>query len=888
MIQSPVSPPHLFLRFFRWFCDPKIQDFIEGDLMEVYQIRLSKSGKKSADLKFIIDVLLLFRPGIIRPINRRRRSLNSTDMILNYLKVGVRNILRHKVYSSINIFGFAIGIATSLLIILYISDELSYDRFHKDADRIYRIYSTGRLQGNEFKDDVSAPPIAEALLQNVPEVQEAVRFGWWRAMPVRYKDKSFVEKRSLTADSSFFSFFSFPLISGNIKTVLSGPNKVVLTASAARLYFGDENPLGKMILRGEIRAATEVTGVCQDPPPNSHIQFDMIFSGETWPFMKIDHWSNTGLYTYIKAHTSSDASIIEKKLSVLTRKNIGPELEEIMGISMDQFEKNGNRFGFLLQPLLDIHLESDLSSNLTSHGDIKYLYIYGAIAAFILLIACVNFMNLSTARSVTRAREVGVRKSIGAIRSRLMFQFLSESVIYSILSTSLALLIVILAIEPFNNLADKKLNAALFLEPEIFMAVIGFALLTGLVAGSYPAFYLSAFKPIDVLKGKTGIGSKNSSLRNSLVVFQFIISIALMFGSMVVYRQLKYMQDKNMGFDKENIVVLNNSWSLANNKSVFRNELLGSSDIKSVTFASGLPPLITDSNIFRKGGTEQDIVLSVCTVDYDHLATMGYQMSKGRFFSSEFPSDSTAIILNETAYKQFGFDVLEGQTVINFNAEKPTALKLIGVVKDFNFENLRNPVKPMAMILNVGANTSMVRESNNLIAVRLAGGTGKETIGKLETTWKKYSSSALEFSFLDENLDAMFRSERRMSQIIFIFTMLTIVIACLGLFGLSTYLSEQRSKEISIRKVLGASVGEVIILLFRDFVLLIGIAFVIAAPGSWYLMSSWLSDFAYRIDVDLWMVITAGLLSSLIAILTVGYQSIKAATENPVNALKNE
>jgi putative ABC transport system permease protein len=880
-------PPKLFLRFFRWYCQPLLRDHIEGDLMEIFNERVKTQGKWKANGKFIIDVLLLFRPGIIRPVNNYN-DVNHTDMIANYLKVGFRNILRYKVYSSINLFGLAVGMAASLLIILYIADELSYDRFHKDSDRMFRIGSSGRFQGNEFKDAVSSPPIAPALIENVPEVESAVRFFWWRMMPIRYGDKSFVEKRVLVADSNFFQFFSFPLISGDRRTALCGTNKVVITESAAKRYFGSENPMGKIILRGEGKYANEITGIVEDPPTNSQLQFDMVFSGETLNYMQNDHWSNTGLYTYVKTLSAADASSVKYKLDALTEKNMGPELEAIMGLSQQEFKAKGNSFGFFLQPLLDIHLKSDLGSEVAPNGNIQYIFIFGAIAGFILLIAIINFMNLSTARSATRAKEVGVRKSIGAMRSKLIIQFLSESMIYSFISTVLALAIIGLVFPAFNTLAGKNLEFTVIMQPAVLISVAGFALVTGLIAGSYPAFYLTSFNPIHVLKGKVAIGLKNSSLRNSLIVFQFMISIALILGSMVVYMQLKYMQNKDMGFDKENIIVVNNLWSLGSNAEAFKNELSRHPEFISTSFTSALPPRITDGNLFRKGGSEQDIVLNISTVDYEHLATMRYTMRAGRFFSPAFPTDSTAIVLNEAAYKQLGFEGLEGQTVINFNAPKPVPLKLIGVVKDFNFENLRSAVKPMAMVLGVGSNIWMVRESKNEIAVRIASGDPIATIDKLENIWKKYSWSAFEFSFLDQNIDAMFRSEQRMGRIVLIFAALAIVIACLGLFGLANYLGEQRAKEISIRKVLGASVVQVVMLLLRNFTLLIGISFIIGAPLGWYVMSAWLDGFAYRTSINGWLIISAGLLAMLTAVLTISYQSFKVARENPVNYLKGE
>jgi putative ABC transport system permease protein len=878
-------PPKIFLRFFRWFCHPDLRDHIEGDLMELYGERRSLYGKRRADLKFIIDVILLFRPSIIRPVNNYYENSNNIDMLSNYLKVGIRNILKYKIYSSINIGGLALGIAASMLIILYIGDELSYDRFLKDSDRIYRIGSSGSFEGSAFESAVSSPPIAAAILQEIPEVEEATRFGWWRAQPMRYGDKAFIEKQLLAADSNFFQFFSFSLISGDPKTVLHGTNKIVITETTARRYFGSENALGKILLRGEARIATEITGIVKDPPANSHIRFDMILSSPSWNIMQVGGWSNTFLYTYIKTNLPE---VVKKKFDVITEKNLGPDLERVMGVSLEEFKSHGNRFGFFLQPMLDIHLKSELSSELTPTGNIQYIYVFGAVAFFVLLMACINFINLSTARAATRAKEVGVRKSIGALREKLIGQFLSESMLFSFSATFIALAIVGLVLSSFNSLAGKDIPFQLLTTPTVIIYITLFALLIGVLAGIYPAFYLTKFRPIDVLKGKVGVGARKSTFRNSLVTFQFVISMLLIVGSLVISRQLEYMQHKNLGFDKENVISLAHGWSLGNRSEEFKTELLMYPQFNNASLASALPPNITDSNLFRKGGSEQDIDLHVMTADYDHLSTMGYVMADGRFFSPEFPSDSSAIVLNEAAYKALAYKQVVGNTIINFNAAQPVSFNLIGVVKDFNFENLKNAVKPMAIILNAGKNQWMVRQSNNEVAIRIAPGDPSKAIQKLAIIWKKYSSSPFEFTFLDQNIDATFRSEVRLGKIVFMFTVLTIVIACLGLFGLATYLGEQRSKEISIRKVLGASIPEVITLLLKDFVLLIAIAFIIAAPLGWLIMKGWLNGFAYRTIIEWWIIVLSGVLAFLIAIITIGYQSLKVARQNPVDSLKSE
>lgn len=802
-------------------------------------------------------------------------------MIKNYLKTALRIMLRQKGYSIINIAGLSLGIAASLLIILYVVDELSYDRFHAHADRIYRIGFKGRLQGNDFNMATSPAPVADALMTEVPEVESATRFASWRTMPMSYEEKSFTENYMLVADSNFFEFFQFPLVAGNIKEVLKGTDKIVITESAAKRYFGDENPIGKIILRGSDKQATEVTGVAKDCPSNSHIQFDMILSGESWEYMRTNtQWTSNNLYTYFKSHPNSDPQKIKVRLDQLVEKNMGAELEKYLGFTFKQFLEKGNDVGLFLQPLTDIHLKSNLTEEITPNGNLQYIYIFIAIAAFIILIACINFMNLSTARSANRAKEVGVRKSIGALRTRLIGQFLSESMIYSFVSMLLAFILIVALLNPFNTLAGKTLTLSLFTNPVAIIGMIGFTLLIGLIAGSYPAFYLTAFRPVDVLKGKLRSGFRNSKLRNSLVVFQFIISISLILSSMVVYKQLKFMQEKNIGFDKENVIDLLHTWSLDKNARAFKNELATHPEFISASFANDLPPNIGWSNAWRKGGTDQDFLLQVYQVDYDHLTAMGYTLKEGRFFSRDFPADSMSVIINETALKLLGFDTYENQTLLSYTGDKPKPMNVIGVLKDFNFESLRNTVKPLVMVLG--------GEPNGEMAIRLAPGKTQEQIQLLESIWKKYSTNAFQYSFLDQNFDALFRAEQRMSRIILIFTILTISIACMGLFGLATYVGEQRAKEISIRKVMGASVLQVMGLLFKDFTLLIVVAFIIAAPLGWYLMQAWLQGFAFHMGIEPWIIAFAGFASLLIATLTISFQSISAATENPVKALKNE
>jgi len=790
-------------------------------------------------------------------------------------------MLRQKGYSAINISGLSLGIAATILILVYIVDELNYDRMHGDAEQIYRVGFSASLESTEIKTAESCAPLAETMQKEIPQVAEVVRFGVWETMPMGIGDRNFTERRLLVADSNFFKFFSFPVVKGNIETFLKGPDKLVITESAASRYFGTEDPIGKMITRGAERVASEVVGLVKDPPHNSHITFDMVLSGESWDFMNGHQWTSYGLYTYFKLHPGADLNAVKKHLDGMVETHMGAELERFTGTSLKEFRKQGNDVGLFIQPMVDIHLKSNLTDEITPNGNIQYLYIFAIIALFIILVACINFMNLSTARSASRAKEVGIRKTVGAFRSRLVFQFIAESLLYAFLSTLLALSIVSLCLGGFNVLAGKQLTLSIFSNPLVIASLLLFTIGIGLVAGSYPAFYLTSFKPTEVLKGKIRSGFKNSALRNVLVVFQFIISIALIFGSMVVYRQLQFIQKKNLGFDKENVVNLLHTLSLKTNAHAFKNELTLHPSFKGASYANYLPPRISFSSAFRKGGSEQDFVLNVYRVDHDHLKTMGYEMEEGRFFSREFKSDTAAIILNKTAYRQMGFRNLEEAVVLTYQTEPPTPLKVIGVLKDFNYESLRDNVRPMAILLG--------SEPNQEMGIRLSKGNTREQLELLESIWKKYAPDApFEYSFVDQNFDALFRAEQRMSQIILVFTVLAIIIACLGLFGLAAYSAEQRAKEISIRKVMGASVSQVMVLMTKDFTMVVMVAFVIATPLAWYFAEGWLSGFANRINIDYTFVIISGLISLLIALITISYQSVKAAKENPVNAMRLE
>lgn len=810
-------------------------------------------------------------------------------MLKNYLLTASRILIRQKAYSAINIFGLTLGIACSLLILLYIADELKYDRFHTDSGRTYRVGFVGKFQDTEIYSAQAGAPLSRALMEEVPQVESTIRLQKWNTYPVRFEEKAFTEKGFIAADSNFFEFFNFKLIAGNTKDALRGPNKAVITENAARRYLdykgpGDNSPIGKLFVGGSAGELTfEVSGIAENPPTQSHIQFDFVLSLDSSPDARNEIWVNASYLTYFKIKPNAQVADVKSQLDYFVEKYMGGDIEKYLGVTMEQFRAQGNTIGFIIQALPDIHLYSRLRDDITPPGSIQYVYLFGATAIFIILLACINFMNLSTARSANRAKEVGIRKTIGAVRQRLIGQFLMESYLYVIIAVIIALAVVSIALNSFNLLAGKNLTVGMMYSPFFVGGLAAFIVLLGLIAGSYPAFYLTAFKPAEVLKGKIRAGMKSSGIRNVLVVFQFFISIALIISSMIVYKQLNHLQKVDIGFNKANLLNLLHTINLNPNAEAFRNELLQHTEIVGASYANRLPPNLDWNSVFRPEGNEQDHLFYMYFADQDHLKTMGYTMTRGRFFSRDFPSDSTAVILNEAAAKQLGWqEDFEGKSLVGyFNSPEGTTVRVIGIMKDFNFESLKNTVKPMAILLGPSPNYEM--------AIRVTPGNTQEKIKIIESLWKKYAPQApFEYSFLDENFDAQFRAEQRMGNIILIFTCLAVLIACLGLYGLASFTAEQRSKEISIRKVMGATVGQMMVLLSKDFTKLVVISFLIAIPFTWYAMNQWLQGFPYRIGFDAFAVLIAGVLSVAIAIFTISFQALKAAMGNPVNSLRSE
>jgi putative ABC transport system permease protein len=804
-------------------------------------------------------------------------------MLKNYLVIALRNLTRQKFYAGINIMGLAIGVAGCLLILLYIVDELSYDRFHTHADRIYRVVMDAKMTGQQFTAPVTSAPMARALVEDYPEVEAATRLFRLSGEVTRYNDIVLNEKEAAFADANFFEVFSFPLREGDPRTVLTEPQTVVLSRSAARKYFGSAPAVGQVLTVGDFNSRYTVTGVMEDMPHNSHMYFDMLMSMASFEDSRGDNWMSNSYFTYVLLRSGVSKANLEAKFPEIIKKYIGPLVEQFTGLTFEQFLERGDSWRFFLQPLPDIYLKSNLAYELRPTGDIRYVYILSAVALFIILIACINFMNLATARAARRAKEVGIRKVVGSVKRNLIGQFLIESLLYSVLATLAGLALAGLLVPGFNEISGKSVTLDFTRNAWILPGLVLIILLVGLVAGSYPAFYLTSFRPIDVLKGKIREGVRSSGIRSGLVVFQFAISITLIICTWSVYQQLQFLRNQHLGFTKENVVVISNAQRLGNNANALRQSLLASDPVVNASYANGIP---ADSRInsspFRKETSKEDHIFSVIQADYDYLPTLGIELAAGRNFSREFKTDTAGVLLNEAAVRQLGWSVEEAvDKPLDFvGADGEPRLRVLGIIKNYNFESLHHSVKPLAILLS---------PTGRFLSVRVKPGNAQESIRRLESEWKKVvPDEPFEFAFLDDTFDAQFRAEQRLGTVFGLFTGLAIFIACLGLFGLASYITEQRAKEIGVRKVLGASEPQIVVLLSKDFTRLVLLAFMIAAPLAWYAMHTWLENFAYHINLSPLTFLLAGMVALAIAWLTLSYQAIKAALMNPVKSLRSE
>ncbi len=805
-------------------------------------------------------------------------------MYKSYLKIGWRNLLKNKGLFAINIGGLALGIATCLIIMLFIVDELSFDRFNEKAGQIVRVVLKGKVNGEVIKEAVTAAPVAATLATEFPEVLQATRLRRMGSPKISYNGSTYKNSKVAFVDPNFFEVFTLPLIQGNAATALSEPNTLVITQEQALKYFGGEDPINRILEFTDVKQQYKVTGVIENVPANSHFHFDLFASMEGLAHAKENNWMESNYYNYLVLAEGTDQKQFEAKLPAIIKKYMGPQVEQ-MGMSFEKFKENGNEIGIFIQPLTDIHLHSDFASQteLETGGDLKSLYIFGAVALFMLLIACINFMNLSTAGATKRSKEVGVKKVLGSIKNQLVQQFLTESTISTGVSMVLAVVLVLLALPVFNQLSGKALEAAFLLNPNVLISLIILGVVITFLAGGYPAFYLSSIKPISALKNKNASGG-GKGMRSGLVVFQFVISASLILAIIVVNQQMSFIQNKKIGYDRDQLLVLRDSRLLGTNENAFKNQILTDPRVENVTMSAFVPAGPTDDNMTGVyPGQDHEAVRRTILyqIDAQYIPTMGMELVAGRNFSDKFGSDSLNVIVNETAIKTFGLgDNPLGQTLTaNAGNERKKTLTIIGVVKDFHFKSLHETIAPLIMLNNPYGGL-IVRGKTKEMA---------DLIASIEAKWKTFQvEEPFSYALLDELYNETYVREQTMGTILKIFGLLTILVACLGLFGLVTFTAEQRVKEIGIRKVLGANVTEIVSLLSKDLIILVAISFVIAFPLGYYMMDKWLQDFAYKIEIQWWVFVLAGVTTLLIAFFTISFKTIKSALANPVESLRSE
>ncbi len=811
-------------------------------------------------------------------------------MIRNYIKTAFRSLMKNKGFTFINVFGLALGLATCLLIVFYVFDELSYDRYNTKADRVFRVNYDIKFGGVQNQYAITPPVAAEALKNDFPEIEQVARFRNHGGNKVKKGTQSIQEDRMVYADNSIFDVFTLPVISGTTANALNAPHTVVITEDIAKKYFGKTDVAGQVLTFNDT-SQFKITAVIKNLPQQSHFHFDFFMSMPTILAESRDNsWLFNNFYTYILLKPGVDYRSFAAKLPAFFQRHAAAQLQSAVHLDFAALEKSGNHLKFTLTPLKDIHLRSAMLFEFEANGDISYVYIFSGIAIFILLIACVNFMNLSTARSSNRAREVGVRKVLGSPRKYLVAQFLTESILVTLVGAVIAVIAAWAFLPLFNQLSGKELVVTTrilsWLIPALFIIIV----VIGCLAGSYPALFLSGFQPIDVLKGKLAAGFKGGALRSVLVVFQFAISITLIIGTLVIYNQLKYIQNKDLGYNRDHILIVKNVWTLGNSAKTFKQEVKQLAGVQSASLGDSSPTDIVNDNtrsFFKSPVIDQKgaVLSHEWWVDEDYIPTLSIKMIAGRNFSKDMATDSSAVLINESFAKLFGYSHPVGQFVYapaDSKLSKTNKLHIIGVMKDFNFKSLRENVPPL--LVNLAAPNSF-----GLMSIRINTADIPGLLAQVKNKWKDVSpNQVFGYSFMDKDFDAIYRSEQRMGTISIAFTSLVIIIACLGLFGLAAYAAEQRTKEIGIRKVLGANISTIVRMLSMDFIKLVLIAIVIATPFAWWAMQKWLQSFAYRENIQWWVIIIAGFGAILIAFFTISFQSIKAALTNPVSSLRSE
>jgi putative ABC transport system permease protein len=801
-------------------------------------------------------------------------------MLSNYFKIALRSLRRNRVFSAINIFGLAIGLAACLLIAAYVRDETHYDRFARRAADIYRVNLglMGATQADYPMVDVAVGP---GMAAAYPEIEAVTRLERMGEVFTQYGTRQFKETNMALADSNFFELFTLPFLEGDVHDALVQPNSMVVTKAFAAKYFGDGPALGKAIQTTDF-GVCKVTGVIDKIPDESHFHFDAFISFSTLKFKEYT-WSNVGFYTYLQLRPGTDPKKLQTRFPSLVAKYVVPEIARDMGVPLSEAKKAVNTFVFSLTPLSAIHLHSDTKYELEANGNSRYVLIFSALALFILLLACANFTNLSTAGAAGRGKEIGIRKVMGSVKKQLMTQFLVESILLTAFSMVFAFLLAFIALPWFNQIAGKHLSFLPFLSYPALIAAAVLTVLVGALAGIYPALFLSSFNPIRVLKGAV-LGNRKSLLRSGLVVFQFVVSIALIAATLVVYRQLHYMQEKRLGYDNNQVLYIQDASLLGANQEAFRQQLTQDKRVADASLSWAVPGsgLMNGTEIYPRqdgGSNGQEIHANIFNIDYDYVPTLGLQMTQGRNFTRGYPTDSSGVLINDAAVSELGWTHTNpiGKTIVRSGRLE---YHVVGVVRDFHYVSVKEKIAPLMLLL--GGNQGGI-----LVKVNTA-----EMPNFLSDTKKQWAafhaSGPFGYYFLDDRFANLYLAEQRTGRLFTAFTIIAILIAGLGLFGLAAYMVEQRTREIGIRKVLGASISSVLVLVSKEFLILVGLAFLIAIPLTWWGMHQWLLEFAYRTPLSWWIFPLAGIAALVIAMVTISFQSAKAATANPIESLRNE
>ncbi|MBE9467459.1 MAG: ABC transporter permease [Bacteroidetes bacterium] len=802
-------------------------------------------------------------------------------MIKLFLKTAIYRLQKNKFHSFLNIGGLALGLVAFLYIATYTFHEISYDSFHSKADRIYRCVAHIKL--GELVQDLprSEIPLAATVKNDLPEIEETVRLWPLTEIITHYKDKKFVESEMCYADVELFNVFDFKLLEGNPKTALRESNTIVLGKEVAHKYFGNENPMGKSILLTTNKVPYVVTGILDEIPENSSLQSNIYASFCTLPISKrLDDWGSfKNTYTYIVTKKGTNIEAFEAKFDASIRKYEDAMIQRVTGVSLAEYESQGNVFIHKLQPLMDIHLNATYSENLSTYGNKRFLVIFGITGLLILIIAGFNFVNLTTSRASLRAKEIGVKKIIGSTRKSIILQILVEIFIHTLIALIISIIILLLILPFLNNFSGIVIKSEFLLNPLTLLTIIFIPLIITILAGIYPAFFITAFNPVDVIKRKFNEGNSKSLSRGALVTLQFVVFICLVFCTFIIRRQINYMQKQNPGFEKENVLVVENMGYLNNNRNSFKMEILKNPSVLSASYSSLVPSSEGgSSNLFCEKGSDKKHLINIMDIDSDFQKTLKVQLKAGRFFTDNEASEKNNAIINEEAAKLLGWSDCNEKYIYDYDYKKD--FKVIGIMKDFHMKSLRDKSLPFVI---------KCRNTSRCLSLNIQTGDLPALINSIKSQWENfYKKAPFEYFFLDQSFNAQYKSEERLAKVIGVFTVFAIMIACIGLLGLVSYVATQKQKEIGIRKINGAKISEILIMLNKDFVKWVGIAFIIAVPVSYYAMNKWLEGFVYRTTLSWWIFALAGVVALGIALLTVSWQSWRAATKNPVDALRYE